>query len=411
MQIKDKIPILLQINVVANSGSTGHIAEEIGKLAIASGWKSYIAYGRWACPSQSKLIRIGDKFDLLFHFIKSYLFDCHGLGSTRATRKLINDIEEIAPDIIQLHNIHGYYLNYKVLFKYLSSKNTPVVWTLHDCWGLTGHCVHFQDIKCMKWQNQCVNCPNITGYPKSLFWDNSARNYFIKKTFFNKINNLTIITVCSWLDDIVNRSFLKQNKRQIIVNGINLDIFSPLEDRKKIKEALGIQSQFMILAVATVWNKAKGWNDILRMSELINSDCTIVIVGLTSKQLKLLPKRVVGITHTENILELAKLYSAADIFVNPTYQDTLPTVNIEALASGTPIATYNTGGSADVVDDKTGFIVRPGDLDALVQAINVVKEKGKDFYKEACRNRAVKLFNKDDRYKDYFSLYNRLLQI
>ena len=403
------MPILFQINVVANSGSTGHIAEELGHLAISTGWESYIAYGRWACPSKSTLIQIGNKLEILAHYAKSLFFDLHGLSSKRATKKLISQIKLIKPDIIHLHNIHGYYLNYELLFDYLRIANIPVVWTLHDCWSMTGHCVHFQDIGCEKWITQCNHCPNISGYPKSLFRDNSIQNYCNKKKNFTGINNLTIVPVCSWLDHIVEKSFLKNYKRCIIGNGINLNVFSPYPEREKVRENLGIISKFMILAVATVWNDTKGWSDILGLHKILNNDFTIVIVGLTAKQLKILPDGIIGIMRTENVTELSRIYSAADVFINPTYQDTLPTVNMEALASGTPVITYDTGGSGGIVNENTGFVVERGNINGLIYALKIVKSKGKKSYEQACRDFAVKFYNKDDKYKEYLYLYNQLL--
>lgn len=402
------LKILFQINVVANSGSTGHIAEELGCLAIAAGWESYIAYGRWACPSQSNLIQVGSKKDIMFHGMKSLLFDRHGFGSRRATLKLITRIERIKPTIIHLHNVHGYYLNCKILFEYLATVGIPVVWTLHDCWSMTGHCVHFQNVECEKWMSGCYRCPNKHDYPASLFLDNSRMNYLEKRRLFKSIGDLTIVPVCNWLDHIVSRSFLFSIKRQVIVNGIDLTVFMPLENRWSLKQIIGVNTRFMILAVATVWGKTKGFCDIQALSSMISEHDVIVMIGLTSQQIKKLPSNIIGIERTENIGRLVEFYSAADVFINPTYQDTFPTVNIEALACGTPVITYDTGGSADIVSTTTGVVVNRGNIQSLFKSIELIKEKGKDYYKQNCRQRAIQYFNKSDRYKDYMALYNQL---
>ena len=260
---------LFQINVVANSGSTGHIAEELGRLVIASGWKSYIAYGRWACPSQSMLIRVGTRFDLFVHGLKSMFFDRHGFGSRRATLHLISKIEKIKPDIIHLHNLHGYYLNCEVLFDYLSTAKIPVVWTLHDCWSFTGHCVHFQNIGCEKWQTGCFACPNIRDYPKALGCDNSRMNFIEKKRLFTSVERMMIVPVCNWLSDMLSKSYLSQIKRQTIVNGIDLEMFTPKGNRDVIKSNLGVGTQYMILAVATVWGITKGFDDLIYLNSLL----------------------------------------------------------------------------------------------------------------------------------------------
>lgn len=400
---------LFQINVVANSGSTGHIAEELGKLVMSSGWKSYIAYGRWACPSQSELIRVGTKMDTIWHAGLSYFFDRHGFGSKKATRNLIAQIEKIKPDIIHLHNVHGYYLNCKLLFEYLSVVKIPVVWTLHDCWSITGHCVHFQNIGCQKWQSLCNHCPNRHDYPKSLLLDNSQRNYQDKKRLFTSVNNLVIVSVCNWLDHIVDRSFLNSLSRKIIINGIDVERFTPSKNQNEIRSNLGIGSRFMLLGVATVWSSTKGFGDIYELRKLLPKPDVIVLIGLTKKQIKNLPSGIIGIERTEDVAHLVRYYSEADVFINPTYQDTLPTVNIEALACGTPVVTYDTGGSADIVNSDTGFVIERGDVYSFLEAINTVKKRGKSVYINQCRDRAVKHFDQSDRYKDYLELYNQLV--
>lgn len=400
---------LLQINVVANSGSTGHIAEELGRSVITIGWRSYIAYGRWACPSQSQLIRIGTKFDLLCHGFKSVLFDRHGFGSRKATLDLISKIEKIKPDIIHLHNIHGYYLNCKILFEYLSCANIPVVWTLHDCWSFTGHCVHFQNVGCNKWVSGCFVCPNKRDYPATLFYDNSHINYIEKSQLFTSVKCMTIVPVCNWLNDMLSKSYFSSCKRQTIINGIDLDVFKPKDNCDAVRDSLGVGSRYMILAVATVWSRTKGFDDLMSLSSLLPDQSVIVVVGLTAKQIKKLPDNMIGIKRTENIDQLVEMYSTADVFINPTYQDTLPTVNIEALACGTPVITYDTGGSADIIDSVTGVVLRRGDVHSLLEKIVEIREKGKGYYKDKCRQRAFQHFNKLEQLNCYLALYNQLL--
>lgn len=400
---------LFQINVVANSGSTGHIAEELGRLVIASGWKSYIAYGRWACPSQSMLILVGTRFDLFVHGLKSMFFDRHGFGSRRATLHLISKIEKIKPDIIHLHNLHGYYLNCEVLFDYLSTAKIPVVWTLHDCWSFTGHCVHFQNIGCEKWKTGCFACPNIRDYPKALGCDNSRMNYIEKKRLFTSVERMMIVPVCNWLSDMLSKSYLSQIKRQTIVNGIDLEMFTPKGNRDVIKSNLGVGTRYMILAVATVWGITKGFDDLIYLNSLLPDKSVIVVVGVTTKQIKKLPGNMIGIERTENTSQLVEIYSAADIFINPTYQDTLPTVNIEALACGTPVITYDTGGSADIVDSDTGMVLKRGDIHTLLEKILEIRERGKESYIIKCRQRALQFFDKSKQLSYYLSLYDQLL--
>lgn len=405
------MPKLFQINVVANSGSTGKIAEQIGMLAQNNGWDCYMAYGRWAYNSSLKLYRIGSKKDVFQHGLKSILFDKHAMGSKSATKALIEEILKVKPDIIHLHNIHGYYLNLPLLCDFLAAYGKPIVMTLHDCWTVTGHCVHFQDINCDKWIDGCHHCPNLKGYPRSLFVDNSKNNWKIKKESFQKILQLLIIVpVCNWLGDIISRSYLNNAVRKVIVNGIDLNVFKPVENVSAIRTKLQLNNKFVILAVSNVWNKTKGLNDVLWLREQMSDDVVFIMVGVTSKQKKNLPKGVIGICHTENVSELVDLYSLADVFVNPTYQDTLPTVSIEALACGTPVVSYDTGGSADIVDEKTGALVKRGDRDSLLSSITNVKKHGKILYKDACREKSLNAFNNKECFYKYLELYNEFLK-
>jgi len=403
------MPILLQINSVADFGSTGHIAEEIGQLAINNGWQSNIAFGREKRFSKSNLIKIGTGWDIIQHVLITRLFDRHGFGSKRATFELINIINKLNPDIIHLHNIHGYYINIEILFNYLSNVNIPVVWTLHDCWTITGHCSWFDFIGCRKWETGCFSCPQKKKYPSSLILDNSKINYFEKSKLFNSVNNLTIIPVSIWLSNILKKSFLKNHPSKVINNGLNLKIFTPQENDKAVRLKLGVFDQFMIIGVTSIWEKRKGLGDFHKLSKLIDKSMIIVLVGLNEKQIKDLPSNIIGITRTDNISQLVEIYSAADLFLNLTYEDNFPTTNIESLACGTPILTYNTGGSIEAVSHDTGFIVEKGDLSGIMNAIAIVKKKGKFSYSTACRNRAVKLYNKNDRYQEYIELYNLLL--
>lgn len=406
-----KMPILLQINSVVNSGSTGRIAEEIGCLAISKGWDSYIAYGRNPRKSSSKLIKIGNVYEFYQHALITRLFDRHGLGSNFATKKFIQQIKEINPDIIHLHNIHGYYLNIKILFEFLSTLDKPIVWTLHDCWPFTGHCSHFDLIKCEKWKTSCKQCPQINEYPASLFVDNSKKNYNFKKELFQSLNNITLVPVSYWLRNIVKKSFLYEANTKVIYNGIDTSVFNISPTSNDLKKSMGIDNKFIILGVANVWSERKGLKDFLKLSEKLSDQYRIVLVGLSSKQIKILPSNIIGIERTESVEQLAELYSAADVYLNPTWEDNFPTTNLEALACGTPIISYNTGGSIEAVSADSGFIVDKGNIEELINSINIVKRKGKSFYQIACRNRAITCYDKNDRFNEYIELYNQLISI
>ncbi len=398
---------IFQINTTVNSGSTGRIAEEIGKVLIANGHESFIAYGRGNQQSQSKLIKIGNQRDMLLHGVKSMLFDRHGFGSTVATKNLIDKIEEIKPDAIGLHNIHGYYLNIKVLFEYIAKENIPVIWTFHDCWPFTGHCTYFDSVNCEKWKTQCSKCPKTKMYPVSLGYDNSFKNYQDKKAIFNSVANLKIVTPSHWLKELVSESFLNHGAT-CIHNGVDLKQFKPAKECSQLKERLEVQNKKVVMGVASTWDERKGLKDFKILSETLSIDLQIVLIGLTKKQIENLPSNIIGVERTESTAELALYYSLANVFVNPTYQDNFPTTNIEALACGTPVVTYRTGGSPEAVDCETGVVVNKGEIEELRSAIESVVSKGESFYRDKCRARAENYFNKDDRYLEYLKLYEQI---
>ena len=400
---------LLQINSTANWGSTGRIAEQIGNVAISLGWDSYIAYGRYANKSNSRLIKIGNKVDSAWHLMCSRLFDCQGLCSRKATKRFVEQIEHIKPDLIHLHNIHGYYLNYEILFKYLRNTGIPVVWTLHDCWTFTGHCAHFSYNKCEKWKNECKECPLKGEYPSSLLLDRSRKNFLCKKGHFSSLENMAVVSVSKWLDSMVDASFLTDKQRHVIYNGINVEVFSPMTDIDELREKYNLQNKKVLIGVASVWDKYKGYDDYLRLHEMLPDNTQLIMVGLSEKQLNALPKGIIGLQRTQNVEALVKLYSLADIVLNLSYQETFGLTTVEGFACGTPGVVYNKTASPELIDESCGKIVEAGNMEQLLSAITEILSKGKSHYSHACRQRAVALYNKDDRYEDYIKLYESLI--
>ncbi len=400
---------IVQVNVTANSGSTGRIAEGIGIAAQKAGFESWIAYGRYANESTSHLIRIGEKKDYIEHGIESRILDNHGLASRSATTSFLKKIDVIKPDLIHLHNIHGYYINYKLLFQYIQQKKTPVVWTFHDCWPFTGHCTHFTFCGCDRWKTGCHNCPQKQTYPICYFFDRSRKNYEEKKACFNSIQNLTIVSVSNWLDDLVSQSFLKDHKRLVIHNGIDTDVFAPSSNAAAVRFRHGIrEDETMLLGVAGVWNDRKGLQDFIELSKRFSPKEKIVLIGLTGKQIGSLPQNIIGLERTESTQQLAEYYSAADLFLNLTYEDNYPTTNLEAISCGTSCLTYRTGGSIESITQETGFIVPQGDINSVLQCIAINQKKGKTSYSSICRNYALAHFRAKDRFQDYINLYHSI---
>lgn len=401
------MPKLLQINSTLNWGSTGHIAEQIGLLAQLKGWDCYIAHGsRYQNSSNLKEMPVGTIMSDYCHVFKSMIMGKHGLGSKRATYRFVKEVEKINPDIIHLHNIHGYYLNYEVLFEWLSKSNTPVVWTLHDCWTMTGHCTHFDEIGCEKWKTQCCDCPLLHYGYRSFFFDRSRSNYKLKKELFTSIPNMTIVSVSEWLKEKVGESFLKKYPIRVIRNGIDLDVFKPSFSNLR-NELRIVEGKIVLLGVASAWGEGKGLSEFCELSK--NDHFQVILIGVSESIKRHLPNTIIAVSRTTNQEELAAYYTMADVFVNPTHCDSFPTVNLESLACGTPVVTYRTGGSPEAIDKNTGIVVEKGDFEGLVNAIGMIETKDKDLMAIACRKRAERFFNKNDRFLDYISLYQSLL--
>jgi glycosyltransferase involved in cell wall biosynthesis len=399
---------LLQINpVVRLNTSTGRIMKEIGELAIASGWESYVAYSgaRDGMPSHSsQLVPVGDKLDLAVHAVATRLFDAHGLASKRGTRQLIERIQEIDPDVIHIHNIHGYFLNYPLLFEHLQKSGKPVIWTVHDCWLYTGHCYYYSAAHCDKWKNGCGHCPQKRAFPSSWLVDRSARNLQDKRRAFGSLENLTIVPVSDWIRQEMASSILADKRFQVIHNGIDLDTFCP-EAGADEPTVEGTQ----ILGVASIWLEEKGWSDLMKLSTMLRSDESLVLVGkITEEQQKQLPPNVRWIARTDNVRQLAALYARSAVFVNPTWQDNYPTVNLEAIACGTPVVTYRTGGSIEAVTEGTGAVVEQGDVAAMLEKVRELAAADRAATAARCRAWALAHFRKEDCYLNYIQLYENL---
>lgn len=401
--------IVLQINSVFKKGSTGKIVYSIHELLTKLGHKSFVAFGRDGKQENLPfLIRIGADIDVYMHGLLTRNFDLHGYGSGRATLKFIKAIEKLKPDVIHLHNIHGYYLNVFLLFEYLKKSKAKVLWTLHDCWPFTGHCAYFDYIGCDKWKSHCFKCPQINRYPKSMLIDNSALNYKAKKEAFTGLKDLTIVVPSKWLSSLVKESFLKEYPVEIITNGVDLDIFRPLFG--KFKQRYDLENKFIILGVANVWEDRKGIRYFYELEKYLMKDEMIVIVGRIQCVQKYKSSKIKFIERTDNQEQLAEIYSSADVFVNPTLEDNFPSINLEALACGTPIVTFNSGGAGEAVVDECGFVINKGDVKKMMEAIRHIKDRGKDTYTESCLKRAREYYSDKIMSLKYLKLYEQILQ-
>lgn len=345
------------INSVCGIRSTGRICTDLAETLIDNGHQCEIAYGRETVPEKYSDIsyRIGSECGVRMHALASRIFDCSGFCSKKPTEKLICEIERFKPDVIHLHNLHGYYLNIETLFEYLASTDIPVVWTLHDCWAFTGHCAYFAAAKCERWRDGCHNCPQKSTYPASVVLDRSKYNYERKKHLFTSVSNMTLVTPSDWLAGLVRDSYLAKYPVRVIRNGIDLSVFKPTANDFREKHEIGDKK--MILGVASVWSERKGLNDFIALSKLVDKQTCIVLVGVNKKQQGMLPENIIGIERTNNVRELAEIYTAADVFVNPSKEETMGLTTVEAMACGTPVVVSNLTAVPEVVTDLGGVVV------------------------------------------------------
>lgn len=394
---------ICHINTCDN-GSTGKIAR--GIISQNCRETDYLFVGK-KTTLLNNVIKIQNKIGNIFHRLISGLFDWDTSGSKYATHKLIKQLKKLKPDIVHLHNLHGYYVNYPMLFNYLKKNKIKTIWTLHDCWSFTGHCAHFIYMCCDKWIEGCYKCPNLSSYPRSLFFDRSKQLYKLKKRLYADMEGLTIVTPSKWLHDLASRSFLRKHNILTINNGIDLNIFKPIENN--FREKYNLNKAFIVLGVAFEWGHRKGLDVFINLADNLDENYQIVLVGTDAEIDRQLPANVISIHKTNNQQELAEIYSAADVFVNPTREDNFPTVNIEALACGIPVITFDTGGSPEIADETCGIVVPCDDVDSLKDNIKYIRNF-KPFSSEQCRKRAEK-FDMSDKFMEYINLYSEKLEV
>lgn len=395
---------ILLVNTFVGLTSTGNLTYEIYKCCVENGNECDIAYGRKDVKKDVTTYKISNKVDYNVHALWTRLTDLNGSGSYFATKRFLRFIDEYSPDLIHLHNLHGYYLNLRLFFKYINKRNIPVVWTFHDCWPFTGHCPYYTNIGCNRWKTECYDCPKKKEHPASLFLDNSRRNFRAKNEIFHLPDQMIITPVSEWLSGEVKQSFFKDVHIQTIYNGVDLNVFRPVESG--FKQMYRIESKKMLLGVAINWVPTKGLEEFIQLNSKVSEEYIIVLIGLEETQIAKLPKGIMGFGRTENVRQLVEIYSAADVFVNPSKEETFGLVTAEALACGTPAVVYNATASPELVDEETGRVVEVGDIKGLYEAI---KQIDKRKMSAACVKRAELLFDKRKNQKKYLEIYEKLV--
>ncbi|MEE0929047.1 MAG: glycosyltransferase [Acutalibacteraceae bacterium] len=394
---------VLQINTVCGILSTGRICTDLAEVLESQGHECKIAYGRMTVPEkyQKYAIKLGNSFTNKIDAGFSRIFDNSGLNSKLPTLFLIKKIKAFAPDVIHLHNLHGSYINIKILFKFLKKYNKPVVWTLHDCWTYTGHCAHFTLIGCEKWKTQCYNCPRTRSYPKSLFLDRSRRNHNLKRKLFTSLDNMIFITPSQWLADVSKMSFLGKYEIMPIPNGVDLDIFKPTEG--DFRKRYGLEDKKIILGVASAWSESKGINEFAELGRTLGEEYKVVMVGVNDAMAEKLPSEILTIPRTHSVEELAEIYTAADVFLNPSRQETMGLTTVEAMACGTPVVTSNCTAVPEVVDENSGIVCENLEIDTIKSAILTVLSR--DYPNTRAR---AEEYEKVQQYHKYLKVYERI---
>lgn len=396
---------IVHINSYCSIYSTGKIVEYLYRCSSSAGDEVLVAYGNSNASEDINSYKINSVSDRFFNAMKARITGDDIHLSVHNTHRLVKKISEFSPDIIHLHNLHGYYIDIEILFNYLAKSKIPVVITLHDGYYFTGHCAVPYTLGCQNFINGCKECKYTKKYPKSLFFNNAEKFFNLKKDLFDALENVNIVTPSEWLAEYIGNSFLSKYPISVISNGIDRNIFKPsVSDFKKRK---GLSEKFVIAAVATNWGKQKGYHVLLNLSELLPKNMHIVVVGVNKKQIETLPDNMTGIPLTHNLQELVDIYSSADVFINPTFGDTFSSVTLEALACGTPVITSDIGAPKEIIDEKCGIIVKSGDTEAFLEALIEIYNNPLD--KEDCLKRAS-LFDKHIMAEKYKELYSHLIK-
>lgn len=389
-------------------GSTGKIMQGIAHEAAQMGWVTdmFVGANGKAIYTEGKIHNISSSFGNRLAINLGKLTGLEGCFAILPTLKMLKTIDAIDPEVIHLHLLHHSYVNIPILFRYLKKKNIPVVWTFHDCWAFTGHCPHFEYEKCEKWKRGCFDCPRYKDYPKSLI-DNSRFMWKLKKKWFSGLSDVTIVAPSEWLADLAKESFLGNYTFKVVPNGIDLEVFKPQKGDIRAKYSIG-ENEKIVLGVASAWSDHKGLDAFIKLSETLPEGYKIILVGTNEEIDKSLPENIISIHRTENQQALAELYTVADVFANPTREDTFPTVNIEALACGTPVVTFRTGGSPESLNEECGVTVDCDDIAAMEREIIRICSH-KPFKAEDCRRRAEG-FESSKQLRKYADIYEQAIR-
>lgn len=394
---------LVEINAAHNL-STGNIMLQIAQTAREDGMEAYTFSKKTRTAKKTHIDNhylIGSVFENTLNRYIAFYTDFQDVGSYFGTKKLVKKLKEIDPDVIHIHDIVGWYVNIKVLFKYFKECGKPIVWTFHDCWAFTGRCIYYDYVKCDAWKTGCAKCIQPEGYPTTKIFDHASWNYKRKKELFTSLDNLTIVTPSKWMKSQVKESFLKDFDCRVINNGVDKNVFKPTSS--DFREKYNLQDKKIVLGICSCWGQVrKGYKYMVELSNKLDDSYQVVLVGVNEGEGYTVPDNIIGIHKTTNVEELVEIYSTADVLVDPTLEDNFPSTHIEALACGLPIVTFETGGAIETVNEKTGKIVPQKNIYVLQAAVEQVCNSDID-YKTNCLEESAK-YDKKEKYQEYISL-------
>ncbi len=399
---------ILQINAVYGFASTGRTCSEMTEVLLSWGHKVCTLSTANHGIAENNLL-IGTKLDRKIHAYMSRIFGLQGYFSRASTRKMIRFIDDYKPDIVHLRNLHGNYINLKMLLGYLAKKDIATVVTLHDCWFYTGKCTHYTLDKCMKWQSGCNNCPRLKKDNQSWFFDRTGKMLNDKYKYFSKIPRLAVVGVSKWITDEARRSILKNaDIIDSIYNWIDIEKFKKYDDADTLRGKYGLEDKYIIISVAAKWGNGKGLDKFIELSQKLESDEVIVLVGTMPDDI-VLPSNVIAVGRTDSTEELAKWYCTSDVCISLSKEESFGKTVAEAQACGTPAIVFNSTALPELVGDDCGAVIE--NEGELCDAIAKIKKNGKDYYSSRCIKNVCDNFDMVTNVNRYVDIYRKLLQM
>ncbi len=404
---------VIQINGTGYYGSTAKIVRLISNILDEKGVENKIICSGYKEKSLSdeKTICISGRVRIKFHQYLGFILGSAGFHSNLVTRRLIAYLKKEKPDIVHLHHLEGFFVNVKMLLKFLRKEKIKTICTLHDCWMFTGHCTHFTVAKCDRWKTQCEKCSQLKKYPYSLFLDRSKRLFRIKKKLLEKWEDFNVVNVSRWMDGVVAESFLRNRKRQVVYNGIDTEKFCvDTNAGENLRRELNLEDKFLILGVASTWGEQKGLDKFIQLSKIIPNDWRIILVGLSESQKEQMPENIIGIERVRSQEKLKDFYNLADVFLSLSLEETMGLVTVEAMACGTPAVVFNSTASPELINENVGKILYQQDIEYIKDVLMEVYQKGKEFYSSECRKHAEQNFSEKRMQEDYYNCYRRVYE-